>query len=89
VEIHLELLNLEPLDRLERLEQVERTDLRDERSEAVEPFDKTQGRLLERLERTVGFRGITHSARGKEGIRKIHRNVCASWHLPANGRLGA
>jgi hypothetical protein len=35
---------------LERLERLERTDPRDERSAAIEPFDRTQGRLLERLE---------------------------------------
>ena len=36
---------------IERLERLERTDPRDERSAAIEPFDRTQGKLLERLER--------------------------------------
>jgi hypothetical protein len=36
---------------VERFERLERTDPHDEPSAAVEPFDKTQGRLLERLKR--------------------------------------
>jgi hypothetical protein len=40
---------------LEPLEPLERADPHDERSKAVEPFDRTQGRLLERLERAAVF----------------------------------
>ena len=40
---------------IERLERLERTDLRDERSIAIEPFDRTQGRLLERLELAIAW----------------------------------
>jgi hypothetical protein len=36
---------------IERLERLERTNPRDERSKAAEPFDRTLGKLLERLER--------------------------------------
>jgi hypothetical protein len=42
---------LERSEAVERFERLERTDPHDEPSAAVEPFDKTQGRLLERFER--------------------------------------
>ena len=48
---HWDLNDFERSKAIERLERLERTDPRDERSAAIEPFDRTQGKLLERLER--------------------------------------
>jgi hypothetical protein len=44
-------------------QRLERTDPRDERSKAVEPFDRTQGRLLERLERAFCLLSASVSTR--------------------------
>src|SRR5262245_60496188 len=60
----LRILETWKSDRLERLK----------RSEAVEPFDRTQGRLFGTSGTGSVFgkhQGITHSARLKKGIRKI------------------
>ena len=45
------------------------------------------GEPVEPLERPVGFRGITHSARIEKGIRKILTGTSVPLALPANGRL--
>ena len=68
---------------VERLERLERTDLRDERSAAIEPFDRTQGRRLERLEQAQAKIVLRLMKDSRATISSVDHMINKSSLLPA------
>ena len=68
---------------IERLERLERTDPRDKRSEAIEPFDRTQGRRVERLEQAQAKIVLRFMKDSRATISSVDHRINKSSLLPA------